>query len=304
MNDASNVSGDLYKVGVYHTPVLFHEILEELNIKTGQWYVDGTIGGGGYTSGILSMGGNVLGIDIDSDAIVETRRRLTIERQNKKEGTDYLLIQDNFRNIERIAKSQNIIPQGIVLDLGVSSHQINTKERGMSFRFPDAPLDFRLSQNHGERLSSILLQLSKEDLYEIFSRYGEEEHSRTISDAVYRACRVKELSTVGDLIQAISTGLGRRADDRTLARIFQALRIYTNDELGALKEALDAGEKILSPEGRMAVISFHSLEDRIVKQFFRRNGWNTKGPIVAGEEEQRENRRSRSAKMRIGIKKI
>lgn len=287
-----------------HTPVLLKEVIAGLAVVPGQWYVDATLGGGGYTTEILKAEGRVLGIDADCDAIDTVRTRLKAECTTKQEGTDWILVHDNFRNIQTIIHSNNISPKGIVFDLGVSSYQLDTPEKGFSFRFKDAPLDMRLDQSKGEGAQHILQTYSEEELYEIFAKYGEEERSRSIAHAIVRARKLKKIEMAWELREILAAKVPGAILDETSARIFQALRIVVNDELQALKDALDQSIEILTGGGRVVVVSFHSLEDRIVKQKLKSTGLKpiAKEPIRASQEERDINYRSRSAKLRIAEK--
>lgn len=260
----------------YHTPVMVEEVLAGLQAGPGKRFIDATAGGGGHTRAIEKLGGNVLGIDTDPDATG---------------------IRGNFRDIESIAKEHGFdTVDGILFDLGVSSHQLDTPERGFSYRFPDAPLDLRMNQNEGMPAGELLQKISEQELYEILAAFGEAEHSRAIASLVVRRRRVKSIATTGDLLQLT----GKQA----APQVFQALRIAVNDELSALKEGLQGARALLVPGGRLVVISFHSLEDRIVKLFMKTDAWKliTKKPIVPSEREIYENKRARSAKLRIAEK--
>lgn len=260
----------------YHTPIMVNEVLDGLQVTPTKRFIDATYGGGGHTKAIRERGGIVLGIDTDPDS-----------------GA----VLGNFRDIEKIAREHGFTSvDGILFDLGVSSHQLDTPERGFSFRFPDAPLDLRLNQHEGITAAEYIKNVSENELYEILATYSEEESSRRIAALVVRARRIKPIATTGDLLQIVGK--------HEAAQIFQALRIAINDELGALKDGLNGAKTLLAPGGRLAVISFHSLEDRIVKMFMKTDGWKviTKKPIVPSEQELMENRRSRSAKLRIAEK--
>lgn len=268
-------------MNVFHTPVLLKEVIEALKIEKGKKYIDATFGGGGHFAEIVRRGGIVLGIDQDRDAV---------------RGS---VVWGNFRNIEKIAKENGFESvNGILFDLGVSSHQLDTPGRGFSYRFTNAPLDLRLDQTKGVTAAQLVNQASTEELYEIFARFSEEELARPIARAIGSARTVKPIETTGDLVRVV----GRRP--AVLSRIFQALRIAVNDELGALRSGLVGAKELLEPNGRLVVLTFHSLEDRIVKQFMRQVGWNvvTKKPIVADLAERARNPRARSAKLRIAQK--
>jgi 16S rRNA (cytosine1402-N4)-methyltransferase len=280
-------------MSTFHTPVFLKEVIEGLKVKEGGKYIDATIGGGGHGVEIVKRGGKLLGIDADSDALEFAKEKLEVK-----------LIHRNFRDIEQIAKTNGFEKvDGILFDLGVSSHQLDTPARGFSYRFPDAPLDMRLSDTTSVTASDIVNTYSEEELYEIFARFGEEQLARPLAHALVGARHMKAIVTTGDLINVIS----RLVSDQnhlsaTLSRIFQAIRIVVNDELGALKAGLAGAAHILQPGGRIAVISFHSLEDRIVKQFLQGASWTavTKRPMVASDDEVARNPRARSAKLRIG----
>lgn len=292
----------VFMTASYHIPVLLSESIAFLNVQEGAWYIDATLGGGGYTEAILKKHGNVLGIDQDADAITYTRERLKRELPEKHEGRDYMLIHENFKNIEAIVRQEGISEvNGIVFDLGVSSYQLDTKKRGFSYRYLDAPLDMRMNRDGTQTASSIVNTYTKEELYEIFARYGEEERARAIANAFVLARRVKPIATMGDIVSIVSTVGGNQ--EKTLSRICQALRIVVNDELTALREGLLGAERILPSKGRLVVVSFHSLEDRIVKQWLRRPSWSIIADVVRpSKEEVARNKRARSAKLRAGEK--
>lgn len=278
----------------YHIPIMMNEVMEGLQVAPGKRFIDATVGGGGHGQEIVKRGGALLGIDTDTDAVDEAKKYI--------QGT---IVQGNFRDIEEIAKKNGFsLVDGILFDLGVSSHQLDIQARGFSYRFGDAPLDLRLNQHEGKPASDYLAHMGAEELYEILATYSEEEHSRAVSTAVVRARVDRDIATTGDLLKIITDVVGERNASAAASRVFQALRIYVNDEFGALKQGLAGAKELLKPGGRLVVISFHSLEDRIVKQFLRSDGWKLimKKPMVASEQEQMENRRSRSAKLRIAEK--
>lgn len=270
-----------------HVPVLVSEITEALEVRPGKRYIDATVGLGGHAARIVERGGIVLGIDQDEEALKIAKTRVKAA-----------LVHGNFKDIERIAKEQGFRNvDGVLFDLGVSSMQLDTPERGMSYRYEDAPLDLRMDQHTGETASELINRSQELELYDIFSQFGEEQLSRSISAALYRA---RPVSTVGDVVRVVG------ANRSTLSRIFQALRIAVNDELKSLKAGLEGAKEVLKPGGKLVVISFHSLEDRIVKLFMRQSEWEQviKHPIVPKDGETRVNRRSRSAKLRIAMKRI
>ncbi len=269
----------------YHTPIMVKEVIEGLQVAPGKRFIDATVGGGGHAREIVKRGAVVLGIDTDKDAVEENK------------GMDWKVIQGNFRHIADIAKANGFdTVDGILFDLGVSSHQLDTAGRGFSYRFKDASLDLRLNQDEGATAAELLQKVTEQELYEILATFGEEEHSRAIATAIVRARHVSPIATTGDLLKIINK--------RAASQVFQALRIVVNDELGALKEGLSGAKELLTPGGRLAVISFHSLEDRIVKLFLKTDAWKliTKKPIVTSDIERRANSRSRSAKLRIAEK--
>jgi len=281
----------------YHEPVLVEEIIEGLHVESGKRYIDATFGGGGHTKKMLEKGATVLGVDTDPDAVREAEQL---------KDKDFRIIQGNFRNIENIARAHNFYPvDGILFDLGVSSHQLDAKERGFSYRYEDAPLDLRLNQMEGASASNLLNHATEKELIYIFEKFGEEESGRHIAYALCNARQIKPIETTGDIYRVIEEKVGKGRVKEVASRIFQALRIAVNDELRVLHEGLTGAEAILKPGGRLAVMSFHSLEDRIVKQFFadaKRWKIETKKPMIPSEHEREINRRSRSAKLRIAIK--
>ncbi len=285
------------RMSAYHTAVLVSQVLEGLDVKVGKRYIDATLGGGGHTQAILNREAEVLAIDEDSDAI---------EQGNSIKSPLLRIVQGNFRNIEQIARKEKFEQvDGVLFDLGVSSHQIDDPRKGFSFRFEDAPLDMRFGQKEIVRAEEILAKASQDELYEIFAKYGEEERAWAIAARVVRARQMKPIKTAGQLRAIIEEIVGTgKSSERIIARIFQAIRIAVNEEMQALAEGLEGAYKILKPGGRIAVISFHSLEDRIVKRFFAKKGCAVvhKKPLTADEEEMYENPRSRSAKLRIAAK--
>lgn len=284
----------------YHIPVLMQEVLSGLNIKSGGIYIDATVGGGGHCAEILKRGGKLLGIDQDREAIEEAGKKLS-----ELKG-EWKLVKGNFKDIKSIAIENGLTnADGILFDLGVSSHQLDTASRGFSYRFPDETLDLRLDQSTGEPAYQLINRLSENEIYEILALFGEEQLARPIARAIIIARRVKKVRTTGDLVSIINNLIKNPASrNPILSRIFQALRITVNDELDALRQGLNGAKAVLSCGGRIAVISFQSLEDRIVKQFFRVSGWKliNQKAITATDTEIYINRRSRSAKLRIAEK--
>lgn len=280
----------------YHTPIMVPEVLEGLQVASGKRFIDATMGGGGHTREIVKQGGIVLGIDTDREAIEEARKEL------KTQNSMTRIVQGNFRSIKEIAKENGFEQvDGILFDLGVSSHQLDTPERGFSYRFGDAQLDLRLNQHEGISAEDYIKHATAYELEETIGTFGEEEHARTIATTLVRERRLTPIHTTGDLYKIIEDAVGPGAAKATASRVFQAIRIEINDEFGALKEALTGAKALIAPGGRLVVISFHSLEDRIVKQFIKSDGWKliTKKPMIASEQEVAANKRARSAKLRI-----
>lgn len=286
----------------YHIPVMRKEVLKLLNIKKDEWYIDCNLGGGGHTRKILEKGGRVLGIDLDPDAIAEVKQSLKeyIEQGRLK------LAQTNFINIKE-AIEENNIPKisGVLFDLGVSTHQLEIAERGFSFNL-DAPLDMRMDQSKGVSAKDLVNGLYEKELAELFLKLGEENWSKPIARKIVEYREKKQIESTNELANIILSVRRRSPSDRThpATRIFQALRIAVNDELNSLKEALPNAFEILEPGGRIVAISFHSLEDRIVKNYFKELEEKNLGkiltnkPFETSEEESNLNPRSRSAKLR------
>lgn len=303
--------------GMYHEPVLVQEVLEYLiNLRDGV-YVDATTGGGGHTMALLqNISGNarVVCFDRDADAIKEAEHRLN------KWQSQVTFVQDEFSNIrDRLRELSIEKVTGILFDLGVSSYQINSAERGFSFQH-DAILDMRMDTRSGMTGVDVLQTYAERDLADIFYRYGEERKARRIAQKIVEERKKRSITKTGELAEIIRNVVGERHLVKSLARIFQALRIEINAELDHLSEALVQTTDILQTGGRLVVISYHSLEDRIVKNFLKE--WSatrkstddpfarqdeeiepdfrilTKKPLQPDREEQNRNPRSRSAKLR------
>ncbi len=292
----------------YHKSVLLREVLEALKVKKGKWYLDLTLGDGGYVLEILKLGGNVVGVDVDPQALERAKKRLGDAGYYSKQNC--ILIQGNFRDINKIIKQTDIKESkfaGAIFDLGVSSLQLESPERGFSF-LKDGPLDMRMDPNLSVKALDLVNGLHKGELYELFNKLGEDKNSRSLADALVRARALKPITTTGELAEIVERSVGRRGQIHPATQIFQALRIAVNDELNALKEALEEVKELLEKNGIILVISFHSLEDRIVKFSFK--SWDlsgfgkvlTKKPILPSNLETMENPRSRSAKMRVFTK--
>ena len=276
-----------------HTPVLASESLDALAIAPDGTYVDATFGAGGHTRLILErLGPHGRAIAFDADPLASSLA---------PEDPRFTLVHANFRALARELEARSIARiDGILYDLGVSSMQFDDGSRGFSFR-EDAPLDMRLDPTHGETAAEFIESHDEEELANVIFEFGDERASRRIA----RALKMKLPATTGQLA-AIVAGVvhvsGKRERTHPATRTFQALRIAVNDELGALRTTLDAAAHVVRPAGRIAVISFHSLEDRIVKQFFRdddRLARVTRKPIVPGADEIAANPRARSAKLRV-----
>lgn len=250
-----------------HIPVLLHETLAGLAIKPGGVYIDGTLGGGGHTAAMLEAGaGRVLGIDQDPTALGAASERL------QPFGDRVALAHGNFRAVGEIAPAHGFTDvDGVLLDIGVSSHQLDTPERGFSFK-DNAPLDMRMNPTGGVAAADLVNTLPETELADLIFRYGEERGSRRIARRIVEQRERAPIRSTTELAEIVQRAVGGRKDDRIhpATRTFQALRIAVNDELGALEEALPAAVELLAVGGRLAVITFHSLEDRIVKEFVRR----------------------------------
>lgn len=296
----------------FHKPVLLQEVIDYLQVKPGRKYIDATLGGGGHTDKILSLGGKVLGIDLDQDAI----ERVEKDQKSRIENNDLVLVKGNFKDIDKIAHLKNFdLVSGILIDLGVSSYQIDNPSRGFSF-MREGPLDMRMDKQSPMTAEYLVNILTKGELYELFVKLGQEHRARAIVDRIVRARRIKAIRTTEDLSKIVQEAYGikgkvsdfRRANINK--RVFQALRIAVNNELGNIEETLPKAVWLLKNGGRLVVISFHSLEDRIVKNEFKKFEEKelgkiiTEKPIEALREERLENIRSRSAKLRVFERKI
>jgi 16S rRNA (cytosine1402-N4)-methyltransferase len=294
----------------YHVPVLLHECVDGLNVKHDGIYVDATFGGGGHSRELLKKikAGKLIGFDQDTDAM---RNSLTDER--------FTLISQNFRHLKKMLRIKGIDQvDGILADLGISSYQVDTASRGFAHRM-EGPLDMRMDKSVQLTAEDIVNSYDQARLQKIFSEYGEVRNARTLAQAITEARNENEIETTEELLTVISPVI-RGGRNRYLSQVFQALRIEVNDELNALKEFLEQGKEVLKTGGRLAVITYHSLEDRIVKNFFRYG--NTKGepeknffgkeekhfsiitkkPIEPSPREMKNNPRAHSARLRIAEK--
>ncbi len=311
-NEAQGNEQDLSSANNYHTPVLLHETIEGLAIKPGGVYADCTFGGGGHSKAILAkLGpqGKLIVFDQDEDA-----------KKNLPDDQRVVFVPHNFRHLQRFLRLHQVSQvDGVLADLGVSSHQFDEAGRGFSIRF-DAPLDMRMDQREGLTAFKVVSTYDEKQLHKLFEQYGEVTNAKTLARTIVGVRNHVSLQTIDSFKNALRE-IVKGNPNKYFAQVFQALRIEVNDELGALKEMLQQLPKLLKPHGRAAIITFHSLEDRLVKNFFRRGTFDepeenpftndqtvselmiiTKKPIVAGQKELKENPRSRSAKLRIAEK--
>lgn len=290
----------------YHTSVMSTEVLDNLQVTTNKQYIDATLGGGGHTLEIIKRGGRVLGLDVDTDALSFAEKNLKSQIPNLKVGEDVILVQCNFSHIDQAAKDHAFSEvDGILMDLGVSGYQLDTPQRGFSFQ-KEGPLDMRMDQRLSVRAMDLVNGLTREELADLFTRFGEEGFARQIANSISHQRSEKPIETTGELALLIERSIGRRTGDiHPATRVFQALRIVVNDELNALNEVLPKALELLKDHGRLVVITFHSLEDRIVKKAFEgfenegKGEILTKRPVVPTDEELNRNKRSRSAKLRV-----
>lgn len=300
-----------------HQPVLIREVLEHLAIQPGGTYIDGTVGGGGHARGIRERageGGRLLGLDRDLQA-------LDLAARNLRDVPGVRLIHANFSDLAMKARETGYVPaDGVLLDLGVSSMQLDTAERGFSFQH-DAPLDMRMDRSGGRTAADLVNGLSEEELADVLWKLGEERAARRVARFLVEARTRSPLRTTGELAAVVARAKGgRQGRLHPATQAFQALRMAVNDELGALAAGLRGALDVLRPGGRLAVIAFHSLEDRMVKQAFtdhvgRRESlpaggerveradppvrWVVKTPLMATDQEVAGNPRARSAKLRV-----
>ncbi len=298
---------------MYHIPVLLHETVDGLNIQPGGIYVDVTFGGGGHSREILrrlDTKAHLYSFDQDADA-----------EQNIPQGDErFTFVRSNFRYLKNWMRYYGVEHiDGLLADLGVSSHHFDDEERGFSFRF-DAPLDMRMNERAGTTAADIVNRYSEEQLADVFYLYGEMKNSRRLASAIVKARAAHALQTIEDLLQVVKPLMPREREKKDLARVFQALRIEVNHEMDALREMLEAALSMLRPGGRLSVLTYHSLEDRMVKNFIRAGRIDGKVQqdfygrrltpwrainnkvILPSQQEQEENPRSRSAKLRIAEK--
>ncbi len=297
----------------YHIPVLLMPSVDGMNIRPDGIYADMTFGGGGHSREILSRlgdGGRLLSFDQDEDA-----------ERNIVDNPHFTFVRSNFRYLKNFLRYHGIEQvDGILADLGVSSHHFDDSERGFSFR-GDGPLDMRMNKRAGITAADVVNNYSEERLADIFYLYGELKNSRKIASVLAKARAIQPINTIGEFLEVIKPLFGREREKKELAKVFQALRIEVNHEMEALKEMLCATAEVLRPGGRLVVITYHSLEDRLVKNMMKTGNvegkmekdffGNVETPfrlvnnkvIVPDEEEIAANPRSRSAKLRIAEKK-
>lgn len=296
----------------YHIPVLLNEALEGLKISANGVYVDCTFGGGGHSKAILEKldeNGRLIVFDQDEDA-----------KANVPDDKRVVFVPHNFRHLKRFLQLHRYAQvDGVLADLGVSSHQFDQAERGFSIRF-DAKLDMRMDRRQTKTAAEILKTFTEKELHKLFEQYGEVTNSKTLAKTIVELRKTTSFDTTDSFKSAVS-GIVKGNPNKYFAQVYQALRIEVNDEMGALKELLEQIPQVLKPGGRAAIITFHSLEDRLVKVFFKNGTFEleeenpfqnrvsksqlkliNKKPIEAGVEELKLNKRSRSAKLRVAEK--
>jgi len=297
----------------YHIPVLLHACIDGLDIKPEGTYVDVTFGGGGHSREIIShlTTGKLYGFDQDEDA-----------EQNIPEDPHFVFVRSNFRYLSNFLRYYDVDQvDGILADLGVSSHHFDNSERGFSFRFEEGNLDMRMNKKAGMTAADVVNTYSEENLANVFYKYGELKNSRRLASGLVKYRETTPVTTVASFLEIIKPFFGREKEKKDLARVFQALRIEVNQEMTALELMLQQALKVLKPGGRLVVMTYHSLEDRLVKNFMKTGNFEGKSEqdfygnfqtpfrlinnkvIVPDEEEQERNPRSRSAKLRIAEKK-
>lgn len=285
----------------YHTPIMVEQIIQGLAIQPQAWYIDATVGGGGHTAAILQAGGRVVALDQDQQALDYVADRLT----SFLKAGQLQLIKANFANLQQVLPTDRSY-RGALLDLGVSSHQLDHLDRGFSFRSPN--LDMRMDQSLPTTAADLLIILPESDLAQLFLDLGQERLAKRFAAAIKQQLARGPITSgqqLAELIWAHSPAAYRHGSIHPATRTFQALRLAVNAELSSLAEVLPQLEHILVDQGRLAVLSFHSLEDRLVKQFLNQSNSLqpvTKKPLLADSEEVAHNPRARSAKLRLASK--
>lgn len=293
----------------YHVPVLLHETIAGLAIKPGGVYVDCTFGGGGHSAAILAQlneNGKLYVFDQDGDAA-----------KNVPDDKRVVFIQQNFRHVQRFLRLQGVAKvDGILADLGVSSHQFDEADRGFSIRF-NADMDMRMDRRQSVTAFEILQQYGETQLHKLFEQYGEVTNAKTLAKTIVSVRNIVSLKTIDGFKNAVRDVV-KGNPNKYFAQVFQALRMEVNEEIQVLKEMLEQSVSLLNPGGRIAIITFHSIEDRVVKNFFREGSFEeveenpfintrrqeifkviTRKPVTAGQDELKNNSRSRSAKLRV-----
>lgn len=289
------------EMSTFHIPVMLDQVVKMLDVRQGMWYVDCNVGGGGHSEMILKKGGNVLGIDLDPDAINEVSSKLNEFIKSGK----LKLVNSNFTLIQKAVRENNIIPSGILFDLGISTYQLEQESRGFSFN-KDALLDMRMNQKiNSAKAVDLINGLHEKELAELFEKLGEERFAKVIAREIVKERTHQPIITTKQLAELVKRILFFSKEKiHPATRIFQALRIAVNDELNNLKDSLPDAFELIKPGGKLVVICFHSLEDRIVKHFYKELVENGKGklltnkPIKPSLEEISANPKSRSAKLR------
>ncbi len=298
----------------YHAPVLCNAVVAALVTDPAGWYIDATLGGGGHSAALLDVlesEGRVIGIDQDAEALTEAQARL------QHHGERFIAVQANFADLERVTAEQvGAGVDGVLMDLGVSSHQLDAPQRGFSYR-ADGPLDMRMDPTSGQTAEALVNHGTVSDLAHILRAYGEEPRARRIAHRIVKARPITSTQALVDVVEAC---VPFRDRIKSLSRVFQALRIAVNDELDVLEQALHAALAVLNVGGRLAVISYHSLEDRRVKRFLRAGNFEghaprdfygnvltpwrliTRKPMMATSDEVAQNPRARSARLRVAEK--
>lgn len=299
----------------YHVPVLLKESVDALGIKPGGVYVDVTFGGGGHSREMLSRMDSTARLfsfdqDPDAEQNIVGDKRLTFVRSNFR----YLKNWMRYYGVDHI--------DGLLADLGVSSHHLDDRERGFSFRYDDAPLDMRMNQRGGKTAADIVNNYNEERLADVLYLYGELKSSRKLAAEIVKARQLQKIETISQLLSSVERLMPREREKKDMAKLFQALRIEVNHEMDALKEMLQSATKLLAEGGRLSVITYHSLEDRMVKNIMKTG--NTEGklkqdfygrieaplkmtgskPVTAGDDEIQRNPRSRSAKLRVAVRSV